>query len=482
MSDVHEESSSRLPSFAPRFGRVCIIGLGRTGCGIARFCALACAQGNPVVDSYVIYAGPSTEHATALAEPFIEAGVSVVFDTEEVEGPFDTCVVSPGIPQGSTFYRSASAASSQTMSEPEFAYLLSPQNWIAITGTNGKTTTTELTAHLLRASSITARAVGNIGTPCIEAVCDRREGEYFVAELSSFQLASTNRFSPRVAVLLNITPDHLAWHGSHEAYIDAKMKLFANLEFDSLAIVDVEDPGARACAQRLVDRGVHLLRVEPHASLGASDQARCHEGQLEVSLQGALVRRLIDVDILPLKGEHNIVNALSAAAAALFVGAEPASVSQGLATFKPLEHRIEPCGVEGGVAYYNDSKATNTDAVLKALTAFGTNPLILLLGGRDKGTDLSELAYACVRRCKAVVCYGQARERFFEALSAAGAGCQLLKADGMLAAVEAARDIAVPGDVIALSPACSSFDEFTSFEHRGEVFKGYVAGLLGESS
>lgn len=472
------EYPSVLPAFAPRFGKVCILGLGKTGEAVAQFCFLALAQDNPVVESLTIYGGAGNDKTLAAAKPFIQAGFEVFFDTEEVCGSFDTCVVSPGISQNSAFYHSAAAASQDIMTEPEFAYLLSPKNWIAITGTNGKTTTTALTAHLMREAGFSARAVGNIGDPCITAVCDRREGEYLVAELSSYQLASTKRFSPRVAVLLNITPDHLAWHGSHEAYIAAKMKIFDNLDFDALAIVDVADPEAAVCAGILSERGTRVLGVDTQAWEVVSDGAGLVDGVLKVSIQGMGVFELCTVDELAIKGEHNVTNALAAASAALYCGAASACVTRGLKTFKPLEHRIEPCGCVDGVEYFNDSKATNTDAVLKALTAFGDKPLIVLLGGKDKGTDLAELVQACNSRCKAVVCYGQARERFLAAFD----GCEIdvLAASGMIEAAGIAGNIAQAGEVVLLSPACASFDEFDSFEQRGDVFKEFIAHLPGE--
>lgn len=478
MASILTQDVVELPAFAPRFGRVCILGLGKSGEGVAHFCRLAMAQHNPVIDSYVIYAGKRTDATATAAAPFMGAGAQVIFDTEVVEPGFDTCVVSPGISQNSDFYKSALAASSQLMSEPEFAYLLSPRNWIGITGTNGKTTTTALTTHLLREAGFSARAVGNIGSPCIDAVCNRKEGEYLVAELSSYQLASTHLFSPRVAVLLNITPDHLAWHGSHEAYIDAKMRIFANLDFDALAVVDVENPDAARCAQTLVERGVRLLRVEPGAKVATPDQARCDNGTLEVTLQGSMAHRLVDAADMHIKGAHNVANALAAASAALFCGANPEAVARGLVSFEPLEHRIEPCGSVDGIAYFNDSKATNVDSVLKALTAFGTTPLVLLLGGKDKGTALDELVAACDARCKAVVCYGQARERFLEAFK--DSDIVVAQASGMLDAMDVARTLAEKGDAIVLSPACASFDEFNSFEHRGKVFKERVASYPGE--
>lgn len=474
---AEEISEEKLPAYAPRFGKVCVLGMGKTGESVARFCQRAIREGNPVVESMVIYAGKRTDKTETAVAPFADDGFEVIFDSEDVEPGFDTCVVSPGIPPHSDFYRNAEAASAQVMSEPEFAYLLSPRNWIAITGTNGKTTTTALTAHLLRSAGMDARAVGNIGTPCLDAAATRGPGEYLVAELSSFQLASTHLFSPRVAMLLNITPDHLSWHGSHEAYVEAKMKVFENLEFDALAIADVCDPEASECAIQLVERGVRLLRIDPTSEVVATDAAGLEDGELVVNLQGRGASHLISVRDLPIKGMHNITNALAAASAAIFCGAAPADVAKGLSTFAPLEHRIEPCGTVAGVTFYNDSKATNTDAVLKCLTAFDDDPVIVLLGGHDKGTDLEDLVAACNERCRTVICFGEARERFLAAFE--GSPIEVLSADHLADATDLGLSVAHPGDVVVLSPACSSFDEFDSYEHRGKVFKEHVARLMG---
>lgn len=465
-----------LPAFDPRFGDVLVLGLGRSGVGVARFVKRALDEGNPVASSLAIYAGKGTDAVRANAVEFEQAGIPVVFDVEDIEGRYDTCITSPGIPAGKAFYRSAREHSGQVISEPEMAYLLSPRNWIAVTGTNGKTTTTSLTAHLLKEAGFAARAVGNIGDPCIDAVCDRREGEYFVAELSSFQLQSTCRFSPRVGILLNITPDHVEWHGSFESYRDAKMKLFDNLEFDSLAVFDVTDAQAALCASLVEDRGRHVLSIDPRSDGAGSDRAGVRDGRLFVSLTDIGTVDLCSVDELPIKGDHNIANALAAASAALFVGADASHVTRGLVSFAPLEHRNEHVATVGGVEYYNDSKATNVDATLKALHSFPGRPLIALLGGHDKGTPLDDLVSSCRETCAAVVCYGEAAGRFLDAFGGenTGEGLVVRGAAHMADALQLAGALSTPGYVVCLTPACSSFDEFTSYEERGTVFKRLV--------
>ena len=303
--------------------------------------------------------------------------------------------------------------------------------------------------------------MGNIGDPCIEAVAAGRTDVY-VAEVSSYQLASTARFAPNVAVLLNITPDHLHWHRSFEAYRDAKLKLLANLPGvpGAVAVLDATNDVVRAEVRRL-------------RALDAGER-----GFSYVALKGA-EHAAARVEELQIKGEHNASNALAVAAAALALGVHESDVAEGLRTFAPLEHRIEPCGSVAGVRCYNDSKATNVDATLKALAAFPEARPVVLLGGDDKGTDLAPLVEAAHAHAGAVVCFGDAGERFaaaFEAADAqAPAGFAAARAAHLADAFDAALALASAGDVVLLSPACASFDEFCSFEERGAAFKTLVA-------
>ncbi|MGI6033069.1 MAG: UDP-N-acetylmuramoyl-L-alanine--D-glutamate ligase [Coriobacteriales bacterium] len=444
--------------------KVLILGVGKSGLAAARW---ALEEGRDVV----IYAGKRNEKTEVAAAPFEQAGVEVHFDTEDVEGHFDLCVVSPGIPQTGAFYQSALAASDELISEPELAWRISPKDWIAITGTNGKTTTTSLATHLLNACGTPAFACGNIGESALDAARHRRPGEVLVVEMSSFQLASTAKFSPSVAVLLNITPDHVAWHGSLDAYRAAKLKIFENLEKGQCAIISEEVSGCADIVEGLRARGVRAV------TLGEKRAADCGyldgDGMLCLVDGAGNATRLCSADALKIKGAHNVENALAAACAVIDFGADAAAVAEALTTFSPLEHRIEPVATVGGVGFFNDSKATNVDATLKALTAFLGTPIVLLLGGHDKGTDLSELVKACEPACAQVICYGEAGERFAAAFEGASVPCE--RVGGMRDAFERACQIAQPGQDVVLSPACSSFDEFNSFEERGEVFKGYVA-------
>lgn len=432
------------------------------------------------VSSVTVYGG-QTSSATERTEELELAGARFVYGTQQVEGSYDVCVASPGISEFCEFFRNAAAASGQIMGEPEFAYRLSPARWCAITGTNGKTTATSLANELLRSSGLSSVAVGNIGNAPIHEVDRRQPGEWFVAELSSYQIATTSELHPRVAVLLNITPDHLHWHRTHENYALAKIKLFQNMDSDDLCVVNVEDAGIAAFADRIYVPGRRVLKLGL-ADAGADDAAFVRDGMLIVRLAGK-EHGLVHVDELKIAGAHNVIDALAASAAALACGASVEGVRRGLMAFAPLEHRIEPAGVVEGVRYINDSKATNTDAVEAALTAFPNDRVILLLGGADKGTELASFMNTVVAHASAVVCFGAARDRFRAALEAAPGShaIDIAEADGLGDAIDVARSLAQRGDVVLLSPACASFDEFSGFEERGSFFKHRVESLAKES-
>ncbi|MDR0347349.1 MAG: UDP-N-acetylmuramoyl-L-alanine--D-glutamate ligase [Coriobacteriales bacterium] len=445
----------------PRAARsVCVLGRGLTGNAVAAF-------------------------FRALPEPPTLAQYA---DDDMISGSFDLAIVSPGIPPTSPLVVRAREHARELIGEPELAWRLSPERWIVVSGTNGKTTTTALTAHLLNACGMQARAAGNIGTTCIEAIQARAAGEYLVAELSSYQLAYANTLSPEAAILLNITPDHLSWHGSFEAYREAKLSILERLEPGAPAVIDATLEETRAIVRARRDAGKRVipigtargLRDDMTVSCGAAEAAFIDpENEMLTCVVDGHRVAVLGFGQLKIKGEHNGENALAAAAVALALGAEPRGVATGLASFEPLEHRIEPCGSVGGVAFFNDSKATNPEATLKALAAFDDTPLLVMLGGRDKNTPLDELVKAAEVSCKVVICYGEAGPRFAHAFEdSVRRGCieSVLVADFATAfatAVAHARE----NDAVLLSPACASFDEFTSYEQRGTVFKACVAAL-----
>jgi UDP-N-acetylmuramoylalanine--D-glutamate ligase len=493
------------------------LGVGTTGQAVIDYCLTLMGCGEGRVVSLTIYPG-SAAPPELPDDPRIQVHPAI----QTVRGSYDLTIVSPGIPPTSELYRSAQSCSRELISEPEFAYRESPDHWLAVTGTNGKTTTTALLTHLLTVAGWKARAVGNIGTPCISAVAQRQPGEWLVAELSSYQLASTRLFAPEAAILLNITPDHLSWHGSLTEYAQAKELVFANMAPGSPRIIDATAAETRALVKRFRAKGQRVIPLGTAEGLWGDMTTRC--GALEAAFVESTSSLLTVVcagqrhGLLPaaelqIKGSHNQQNALAAAAAALAIGVSLAAVREGLATFRPLEHRIEPSGTVCGVHFFNDSKATNPEATIKALSAFDDLPVVLMLGGRDKGTELTELVAACEDSCRAVVCYGEAGRRLYAAfndhprperqrlkhiafksrsrsnvciarfsgcLQLTGAFPEVALAGDFRQAFDAAVGLAQAGDVLLLSPACASFDEFDSYEHRGAVFKALVQGLGAE--
>jgi len=450
-------------------GHVLVVGLGSSGRAAAKYCAARLDDG---VDSVLAVDSASGERQQAVAEELRALGVTVKLGVQQVDGEYDLAIVSPGIPPHASLAASARACARESISEIEFAYRRSTSPWVAVTGTNGKTTTTALVTHLLEWGGIDATAVGNIGTPAIEVVERSGPGQVLVAEVSSFQLALTSSFHPRVAVLLNITPDHLDWHGSEAAYASDKARVFANLGPDDTAVIDVDDPGSAAVVPQVEPRGVHIVRV-------SRDTAHAHGatvsgGHLVLETAGGPVR-LVAVEQLRILGPHNVSNALAASAAAHAMGVAPADIAEGLKTFSPIEHRLEPVAQLDGVEWFNDSKATNPDATLKAIDSFQGRPLILLVGGRNKGNDFEPMAAAASGRVRHVVAFGESADDLARAFRAAGVDVH--QASGLLEAVAAASTLSGPGDAVVLSPACASFDEFTSYEHRGSVFKTAVRDM-----
>lgn len=466
----------------PHLGSICIVGVGSTGTAVLSYCIELLQDSEPRVDSISVYPGDAMA-----PEVDLDPRISIYPAGQPIDGTYDLTIISPGIPLHSELYRSAQRCSQEVISEPEFAFRESPRRWAAVTGTNGKTTTTALLTHLLNQGNIKARSCGNIGTPCIEAIRQREDDEWLVVELSSYQLASTSQLAPEVAILLNITPDHIAWHGSYTEYVKAKQALFSCMAPDAPLIVDATNAETARILQEIEQSGMRVIALGGSSGLDEDTTKSCTpreaaflqgEDSLLTVVLDDVCHVLVPATELQIKGEHNQLNALAAATAALSIGVDSQALRVGLRSFMPLEHRIEPCGVIAGRAFYNDSKATNPEATIKALSAFMDQPVILMLGGRDKGTDLSDLVSSCKRSCRAVICYGESRERFFSEFQAAQCdgqpGFRLLKVESFRQAFKVACESAQPGDAVLLSPACASFDEFNCFEQRGEVFKSLV--------
>jgi len=383
----------------------------------------------------------------------------------------DLIVVSPGVPTKLAALELARAEGIPVWSEIELAWRFLRGKLVAITGSNGKTTTTSLVAHILKTAGIPTLVGGNIGVPLLALVESSTDSTVTVAEISSFQLETIEAFRPEIGVLLNLTPDHLDRHASFEEYAAAKMRMFANqLERDA-AVLNADDPEV---TRRMPSRA-HIYwfsrqkRVAEGAFLKDDQIIFRHDGT-----ETPLARR----EEIPLRGEHNVENVLAACAAAYLAGAEPAAIAGGVKTFRGVEHRLEFVAEVGGIAFYNDSKATNVDATLKAIEAF-SGPLLVILGGKDKGSPYTPLIEPLRGRARLVLLIGAAAEKIAADL---GDAVPLERAGNMDRAVRIAFEHAKPGDIVLLAPACSSFDQFENYEHRGRAFKEIVAKLESHSA
>jgi UDP-N-acetylmuramoylalanine--D-glutamate ligase len=448
-----------------------VLGLGRSGRPAARL-ALERLPGVRVV---------ALDEKAGLAPEVrgeLEGAGAEVWMGEEaaLPGAADLVVKSPGVPRQSRLVEAAVARGIPVWSEVEFASRFLPNPLVGITGTNGKTTTTALTGRMLEEAGVPAAIGGNIGLALAQLALDADRAAVVVAELSSFQLEDVDRFRPDVAVLLNLTEDHLDRHGDYPGYAAAKLRIFENQGPGDLALLNADDPGTSA--ETIPGEG---RRGWFSTGDGVPGQAAgVSEGRLWLALGGERVA-LCRADELSLRGEHNLQNSLAAAAAAAALGAPPSSIAATLQTFAPVAHRLQVAGVVDGVTYVNDSKATNADATLKALTAY-FGPVVLVLGGRGKGSSFDELAAACEGRVREVVLIGEARGDLEDAFrrraaSAPHAAVPYLSLPDLDAAVTWASAHTGPGDVVLLSPACASFDQYRSYEHRGEHFMELVEKL-----
>lgn len=380
----------------------------------------------------------------------------------------DRLIMSPGVPLDIPPVRRSLALGIPVLSETELAYLEASCHFIAITGTNGKTTTSSWVAHLLQKPGRTVVVGGNIGTPLISQVADLGPEDIIVAEMSSFQLESVHRFRPDIAAILNITPDHLDRHKTMDAYIEAKSHIFSRQSSEDVLVLNGDDPLLGDLASKAPSQ-VLTFSHEKTLDLGLY----LKEGKLVYRLPNmAGPRVLLGRDEVALAGIHNLENAMAAALVALAFGQDPDLVAQGLASFSPIAHRLEPLGSFAGVTYVNDSKGTNPDATEKALTAF-SGPLILILGGHGKGVDLVPLAQKIKAAQVRVVVQGACASDFLAAFAEIGYENVHHEKD-LQGATRYAKAVAKPGDTVLLSPACSSFDQFANYEERGQAFKKWV--------
>lgn len=379
-------------------------------------------------------------------------------------------VLSPGVPLASPPLQAAQARGIPVWSELELASRFVSAPLVAITGSNGKSTTTALTGEMCRAAGRRTFVGGNLGTPLSEAVGPGSAWGEVVLEVSSFQLETVTTFRPAVAALLNVTPDHLDRYPDFRAYAAAKCRIFERQRGDDAAVLNADDPVCRdpAYTGALTARRVHFSRLAEPPGDGV-----WVDGGTIVSRMGERRERIMPLDRLRIAGVHNVENALAATAVALLRGIAPGPIEQALAAFPGLEHRLEFVRELKGVTYINDSKGTNVGAVQKSLESF-TRPVVLIAGGVDKGGDFAALRPLVSRLVKKAVLIGAARPQLRRAFEGA---TTVAEADGLEEAVRIAADSAVPGDVVLLSPACASFDLFRDFEDRGLRFKALVHAL-----
>ncbi|MBM7867518.1 UDP-N-acetylmuramoyl-L-alanine--D-glutamate ligase [Heliobacterium gestii] len=383
------------------------------------------------------------------------------------ENGFREVVMSPGVPLTTPPAQEAQEQGVTVTGELEIAYLLSQAPFIAVTGTNGKTTTTSLVGAILQEAGWAPLVGGNIGQPLVEEVEELAGDRWVVAEVSSFQLETTDQFHPRASLILNITPDHLDRHGAMENYRAIKARIFRNQGGDGdITVLNYDDPLVRTLAEECRGRILFFSRREK-----LEQGAYVDEGMIRFAgPQGDL--SVVAIDDLQIKGAHNVENALAACAATVGLGIEPAVAAKAMIAFQPVEHRMEPAGTVAGVDYVNDSKGTNPDASIKAIESYN-KPVILIAGGKNKGSDFAELAQIIKQRVKAVVLVGQAAPILERALRQAGVD-RITGVRDFADTVPAAAAMAEPGDVVLLSPACASLDMFPNYEVRGQVFKDLV--------
>jgi len=457
-----------------------VLGLGRSG----RPATLLARRRLPQTRVWAIDEGEVDGEVRAELEAAgaaVLAGRDVVAAGETaLPAAVELLVKSPGVTDESAVLRAARRRGLPVWSEVEFATRFLANRLIGITGTNGKTTTTTLVGRILEDAGLPVAVGGNIGHALANLPEVVTPKTTVVAELSSFQLEDIESFRPDVAVLLNLTEDHVDRHGGYEGYVAAKLRIFENQTAEDIALLNADDAGTIAAG----DVPGQGRRAWFSTGDGAEGQvAGVSDGRLWVEVDGRR-QDLGAVAGLSLKGEHNLQNALAAAAATAALGVSPESIAHTLRTFAPIAHRLQVAGVVGGVTYVNDSKATNVDATLKALTAY-RGPVFLILGGLSKGSAFDRLAEATEGLVKQAVLIGRAApefERAYAARAAAAPGSAVpyVTLPDLAAAVAWCAERAQPGDVVLLSPACASFDQYRSYEERGEHFLRLVDELKAE--
>ena len=441
---------------------ILVIGLGKTGIASARFLL---GQGANV---FVTDAKPFPE----LNEAFSEIGRAsenwkfCEYD-QNILAKIELIIPSPGVPPSNMILAGAVEKNIPVVSEIELAYRFLKPPMIAITGTNGKTTTTTLIGNMLAKEGKKVFVGGNIGNPLIGYIDGKQEDEFAVVEVSSFQLQWIHSFRPSVAILLNTTCDHVDYHGSFEAYRNAKERIFQNQGESDLAILNADEPRSWDLSKNL-HASVQFFSISAHGSRGMFLD---HNTLVHYTTQNE--REEYPLDMVKIPGFHNIENVMAAVMAARYCGCSRESIIGAMRDFKGIAHRIEFTDEKNGVAFYDDSKGTNVGAVVRALETF-SRPIILLLGGRDKEGDFGTLSALLSAKVKELVLFGEARDRIDSLI---GGIVITTKATTLKEAIEIAYRHSSSGDIVLLSPGCASFDEFSNYKERGRFFKDVVKNL-----
>ena len=441
--------------------RVLVVGMGKSGIASALFLA---DQGARVAVSDT----KSEEELHHEIPQLLDRGVEVEagYHGERTFNEQQLIVISPGVPYDVPQLVQARQAGIPVIGEVELASRYLKGQIAAITGSNGKTTTTSLIGEIIAAGAKRTLVGGNIGTPAISFVDEATDDTWIVLEVSSFQLETIATFHPRIAVVLNVTPDHLDRHRTFENYAAAKARIFENQTAADFAVLNADDPTCVAMAEKAKATVYWFSRLHP-VERGAF--VRCES---IVWTDGSREQTIMRTAEIGLKGAHNVENVLSGICAGVLAGVTPADIRRAVANFKAVEHRLEFVANVRGVAYYHDSKATNVDATVKALESF-PGRIHLILGGKDKGSDYSVLNSLLAERVTRVYTIGAAASK----IEAQIKGAPVVSSGTIDNAVRQASEQAGAGDIVLLAPACASFDQFMSYEHRGRVFKDLVKQL-----
>lgn len=437
--------------------KVLILGLSVSGTAAARYLAQCGAN------VYITENRQEKPEDKQLIEELKSLGIKIEmgFHSEEFISDVHLAVTSPSVPLDSEIYLKLKSRNVQIISEVSLAYLETKSPFVAITGTNGKTTTTALTSHIL-STEFNAPACGNIGKPPCALLNDNVD--YFVCEMSSFQIVHSIPFKAKIACWTNFTPDHITWHGSVEKYFDAKAQLFRNEQTPEFSIFNGADEKllefSKTCGGEvfLFDK-----EVEDNCCYIKSNSIYYIRNKQE--------EKIIDLKECPLVGHHNYQNIMCAIIIAKLVGISNEHIKSAIMDFSAPEHRLEKVREYNGITFYNDSKATNPEAAIVAIDSFNNQNVVLIAGGRDKLTNLKEFCNSVNKHIKTVILIGEATERFEENLKSNGFD-NIIKETTMESAID--KSIELNPDVVLLSPACASFDMFSGYEERGTVFKKYV--------